>query len=62
MTKTNEISPYYGCNVVLKNDNIQSMRLYFRWDQSHPIEDILESLNNFEQIQISIDNRTLKID
>ena len=56
------IGSYYGYTVTFNNDAAKSLRLYFRWNQALPIEDIAASLNNFEQINLTIVDRTIKID
>ena len=56
------IGGYYEYTVTFNNDAAKSLRLYFRWNQALPIEDIVASLNNFEQINLTIVDRTIKID
>lgn len=56
------ISAYYGYEVAYGNDTTRSLRLYFRWKQELPIEEVVESLNNFEQISLTIKDKTIKID
>lgn len=57
-----QIAAYYGDKVAFNNEASKSLRLYFRWDKALPIEEVAERLNNFEQIHISIDDKTIKID
>lgn len=61
-TMISEIAEYYGYEVIYETDKSKPLRLYFRWNQALPIEDIVESLNNFEQIHLTIENKTIKID
>ncbi len=56
------IALHYGYDVVFGNDSSKSLRLYFRWNQSLPVEDIVESLNNFEQIHLTLKDKTINID
>lgn len=56
------IAEYYGYDVELSTDISKSLRLYYRWNQALPIEDIVESLNNFEQIHLTISDKTIRID
>lgn len=56
------IATFYGYDVVFEADASKSLRLYFRWNQSLPIKDIAESLNNFEQIHLTLKDKTIKID
>lgn len=57
-----EIASYYGCKVVFNNERSKSLRLYFRWDKASALEDVTERLNNFKHIQITVDNKTIKVD
>ena len=57
-----QIGDFYGYKIEFKNDNAKSLRLYFRWNQISTIQEIIESLNNFEQIQFIIEGNTIKID
>ena len=56
------IAAYYDYKVIFNNNAAKSIRLYFRWNQALPIEDIVESLNNFEQITLSVNDETINID
>ena len=56
------ISDYYEYQVIFNKDASKSLRLYFRWNQANTIEEVIERLNNFEQIHITINDRTIKID
>ncbi len=61
-TIINRIATYYDYKVVFNNNATKTLRLYFRWNQALPLEDVVESLNNFEQINLSIKDKNLKID
>lgn len=61
-TIANRIAAYYGCKVVFSSEATRTLRLYFRWNQAQTLDEVVESLNNFEQIHISVTDRTLKID
>ena len=57
-----QIGEFYGYKTEFKNDYAKSLRLYFRWNQASTINEIVESLNNFEQIYLIIEGETIKID
>lgn len=56
------MAAYYDCNVVFNNDASKSLRLYFRWNQDHTLEETVERLNNFEQINVAVKDKTIKVD
>ncbi len=57
-----QISDYYGYEADFINNDSKSLRLFFRWNQALTIEEVAESLNNFEQIHLSIKDKTIAID
>ncbi len=61
-TIAGKISEYYGYKIEFLSEVSQSLRLYFRWNQEETIEEVVESLNNFEQIHIEIKDKTIVID
>lgn len=54
------IAKYYDCKIEFKNEASKSLRLYFRWSQALSIEEVVERLNNFEQIQLTVEDNTIK--
>lgn len=61
-TIINRIVEYYDYKAEFSTDAPKALRLYFRWNQAQTIHEVVESLNNFEQIQITLKDKTLKID
>ncbi len=58
----NDIAGFYGYQVDFVDSAAKSLRLYFRWNQAASVENVIESLNNFEQINLSIKGQTIVID
>lgn len=56
------IADFYGVSAVYKNEKSKELRMYFQWDRSLPLSEIVEQLNNFEQIKISISDKTITIE
>lgn len=56
------IAEYYGYKAEFSTDSPKSLRLHFRWNQAQTLDEIVESLNNFEQIHISVNDNAIKID
>lgn len=61
-TIANRIAGYYGYDAEFSTEAPKTLRLYFRWNQAHTINEVIESLNNFEHIHISVKDNTLIID
>ena len=56
------IAEAYGASLNFKTDNTKDLRLYFQWDQSLPLEVIVAQLNNFEQVNIKLNNNIITIE
>ncbi|MDO5394879.1 MAG: DUF4974 domain-containing protein [Bacteroidales bacterium] len=56
------IAKYYGVTVKFNNPSKETLHLYFQWDQSLPLADVVEQLNNFEQIAITLTSSGLTIE
>lgn len=48
------LSEYYNLDYRFASDDAKYFRLYFQWDKSLTAEDVVEQLNNFERITISL--------
>jgi len=56
------ICDYYNAEVVFNSDEPKELRLYFKWDKTLSLDETVCQLNNFGQIHITINGRTLSID
>lgn len=56
-----DMAGYYGVTVKFNQDAAKSLLLYFEWDQSLPLSEVVEQLNNFEQINITLTDRVLTV-
>lgn len=56
-----DIARYYGATVKFNQDAAKSLQLYFEWDQALPLNDVVEQLNNFEQIDITLTDKVLTV-
>ncbi len=57
-----QVSAYYGAEVSFQSPTTKSLRLYFKWNQSLPLNEVVEQLNSFEQIAIALDDNILIIE
>ncbi|MDE6270339.1 MAG: DUF4974 domain-containing protein [Muribaculaceae bacterium] len=57
-----DIAEYYGVTTEYNSNDSRELRLYFQWDQSAPLSEVVEQLNYFEHIQISLTDSTLHIE
>lgn len=58
----NEVAKTYSVEVKFKDENVASLHLYYKLDPSLTLNDVIEQLNTFEQINIRRNGNTLTID
>lgn len=56
-----DIAEYYGVSVVFNRNSAKALQLYFEWNQSLPLSEVVEQLNNFEQISITHTDKVLTV-
>lgn len=56
-----DMAGYYGVTVKYNQDAAKSLKLYFEWDQSLPLNEVVEQLNNFDQINITLTDKVLTV-
>lgn len=57
-----EVAEAYGVEVKFNNSEAASLHLYYKLDPSLPLDEVVEQLNTFEQINIRHDGNLLSID
>ena len=58
-TILSQMSTYYDYQVIYRSENAKHTRLYFTWDKTASIEDVVATFNKFERFHITIDNHQL---
>ena len=56
-----EIANYYHVEVSLQNDDVRHLRFYFVWKQNDCLQEVIEKLNMFEQVNLIIEDGKLII-
>ncbi len=56
-----DMAGYYGATVKFNQEAAKSLQLYFEWNQSLPLNEVVEQLNNFEQINITLTDKALTV-
>ena len=60
-TILDDISSYYKLKVVYNSDKSKHLRLHFYWDKSKDAETIVESLNHFENVNITLTDSKIDV-
>lgn len=61
-TITAALAKHYGLSVQFLNTNAKDLQLYYKFDTSLPVEEVIDQLNTFEQINLRVDGNTLIVD
>lgn len=54
-----DIVLYYHKAADIKNEQAHNLRLYYKWDRTATIESVVDDLNNFNHVNISIEDNKL---
>ncbi|MCI6161156.1 MAG: DUF4974 domain-containing protein [Prevotella sp.] len=57
-----EMGKFYQMKVVFRNEESRKLRLFFKWEKNRNVEEVLEDLNHFDHVNISIEDRTLIVE
>ena len=57
-----EVATFYQCETVYKNEKVKHVRLYFTWDKTKPIDEVVETFNKFERFHITRENKKLIVE
>ncbi|MDN5553733.1 DUF4974 domain-containing protein [Prevotella sp.] len=60
-TILDDISSYYKLKVVYNSDKSKHLRLHFYWDKTKDAETIVESLNHFENVNITLTDSKIDV-
>lgn len=55
----NKISPYYKIKVDLTSPYSKEVRLFLKWDSTMPVDELIEHLNTFDRINLSLNDTIL---
>lgn len=57
-----DIAEGYGLDVRYENEQSKELRLFFRWNPQDTLRQVINSLNDFERINIRMDEKTLTVE
>lgn len=57
-----EMATFYNYKVVYQDEAVRHTRLYYTWDKQMPIEEIIETFNQFNRIHVTLKDRQLFVE
>lgn len=57
-----QLSRDYGVRVVFKNEATRTLRFYLKWEANDSIQDILNRINHFEKVHLTLSEETITIE
>ena len=60
-TIAKKIGDYYGKQIVFENEEAKHVRLYIQIEKSKSIEEIVEFMNNFKKVHLTIEDNSIHI-
>ena len=57
-----QLSSDYGVKVVYKNDATRRLRFYLKWEAADSLQDILNHINHFEKVNLTLSGETITIE
>ena len=56
------IADGYGVKVVFKNETARTLRFYLQWDSDDTLQDIIDRINHFEKVHLTLSDETITIE
>ena len=57
-----EMAVSYGVQVNFRNNDARSLRIYYTWSSTMPLQKVLDELNRFKQFRVTLDGDTLIVE
>jgi len=57
-----EVATFYQCETVYKSEKVKHVRLYFTWDKTKQVDEVLETFNRFDRFRIIRENQQLIVE
>ena len=54
-----DIAAYHHLDIDLQNGQASELRFYFVWNQDESLQEVIEKLNMFEQVNLAVEDRKL---
>ena len=58
----NQLNKDFGVKVVFNNENARKIRLYLSWEADDKLQDIVNRINHFEKVHLTLSDETITIE
>ena len=58
----NEMAAYYGLKAEVRSDEAARIRLYFNWNKQYDAQQVVEQLNQFAHIHVTLDGDVIVLE
>lgn len=58
----NEMAVYYGLKTEIRSDEAARIRLYFNWNKQYDAAQVVEQLNQFDHIHVTLNGDALVLE
>jgi len=56
-----DIAAYHHLDLALQNEQANELRFYFVWNQNESLQEVIEKLNMFDQVHLTVEDRKLYV-
>ena len=57
-----ELSDHYHVSVEYRNEEVRHLRLYTKWEPTAPLTEMLERINRFEKVNITLKEQQMVVE
>ena len=57
-----EIAAHYGVEAVFQSDSVRQLRFHFAWNREQSIDKVIENLNRFERLHVTLKHQQLIVE
>jgi uncharacterized protein with FMN-binding domain len=57
-----DLSAYYKVQVTYKSERVKAIRLYIKWDKRETLEQMVEKLNSFDKVSITLTDHQMVVE
>ena len=57
-----EIAAFYSVKVEYKNADVRSLRFYYEWNRKAGVESVIDDLNHFSKVNITLNNNKITVE